>query len=164
MTNFFKNTLDPMIALTLIAVLDIFLFLLVGAWTVGGGETMITGLVAQFFLGDELSRIPFWNLVFVPDAGYWKIYISLGMLFGAIVSAILSKEFYLRFPRRLGEWVMITIGGLLMGFGIRLAFVCNVSTFFGLTPQMNLGGYLAISGILAGAWVGSWIYKKVLEG
>jgi len=164
MNNFFKNTLDPMVALTLIAVLDIFLFLLVGAWTVGGGETMITGLVAQFFLGDELSRIPFWNLVFVPDAGYWKIYISLGMFFGAIVSAILSKEFYLRFPRRLGEWVMITIGGLLMGFGIRLAFVCNVSTFFGLTPQMNLGGYLAISGILAGAWVGSWIYKKVLEG
>jgi len=164
MTNFFKNTLDPMAALTLIAVLDIFLFLLVGAWTVGGGETMITGLVAQFFIGDELSRIPFWNLVFVPDAGYWKIYISLGMLFGAIVSAVLSNEFYLRFPRRLGEWVMITIGGLLMGFGIRLAFVCNVSTFFGLTPQMNLGGYLAISGILAGAWVGSWIYKKVLEG
>ena len=153
-----------MVALTLIAVLDIFLFLLVGAWTVGGGETMITGLVAQFFIGDELSRIPFWNLVFVPDAGYWKIYISLGMLFGAIVSAVLSKEFYLRFPRRLGEWVMITIGGLLMGFGIRLAFVCNVSTFFGLTPQMNLGGYLAISGILAGAWVGSWIYKKVLKG
>jgi hypothetical protein len=164
MTNFFKNTLDPMVALTLIAVLDIFLFLLVGAWTVGGGETMITGLVAQFFMGDELSRIPFWNLVFVPDAGYWKIYISLGMLFGAIVSAVLSKEFFLRFPRRLGEWLMITIGGLLMGFGIRLAFVCNVSTFFGLTPQMNLGGYLAISGILAGAWVGSWIYKKVLEG
>lgn len=164
MNNFFKNTLDPIVALTMIAVLDIFLFLLVGAWTVGGGETMITGLVAQFFLGDELSRIPFWNLVFVPDAGYWKIYISLGMLFGAIVSAILSKEFYLRFPRRLGEWVMITIGGLLMGFGIRLAFVCNVSTFFGLTPQMNLGGYLAISGILAGAWVGSWIYKRVLEG
>jgi hypothetical protein len=164
MNNFFKNTLDPIVALSLIAVLNIFLFLLVGAWTVGGGETMITGLVAQFFLGDELSRIPFWNLVFVPDAGYWKIYISLGMLFGAIVSAVLSKEFYLRFPRRLGEWVMITIGGLLMGFGIRLAFVCNVSTFFGLTPQMNLGGYLAISGILAGAWVGSWIYKKVLEG
>jgi hypothetical protein len=30
--------------------------------------------------------------------------------------------------------------------------------------EMNLGGYLAISGILAGAWVGSLIYKKILEG
>ena len=31
--NFFTNTLDPMIALTLTAVLEISLFLLVGAWT-----------------------------------------------------------------------------------------------------------------------------------
>jgi len=162
--EFFKKTLDPVIALSFIAVLDIFLFLLVGAWTVGGGETMMTGLAAKLVMGDALDRIPFWKLVFVPDPGYWKIYISLGMLFGAFVSAILSKEFYLRVPRRLSEWLMITVGGLLMGFGIRLAFVCNVSTFFGLTPELNLGGYLAVSGILAGAWVGSLIYKKLLEG
>jgi len=85
------------------------------------------------------------------------------VIFGALIGAIASKEFYLRFPRRLSEWVLITIGGLLMGVGIRLAFVCNVSTFFGLTPEMNLGGYLSISGIIGGAWVGSMIYKKILE-
>ncbi len=160
--EFFKKTLDPNIALAIIAFFDIFLFLIVGAWTVGGGETMMTGLIAKFFMGDAINNIPFWQLVFKPDAGYWKIYISLGMLFGAIVGAVASKEFFIRFPRRLSEWVMITIGGLLMGIGIRLAFVCNVSTFFGLTPQLNLGGYLAISGIIAGAWVGSLIYKKSL--
>lgn len=160
--EFFKKTLDPVIALSVIAVVDIFLFLLVGAWTVGGGETMMTGLIAKIFMGDAISHIPFWQLVFTPDAGYWKIYISLGMLFGGIVGAVMSKEFFIRFPRRLSEWVMITIGGLLMGIGIRLAFVCNVSTFFGLTPQLNMGGYLSISGIIAGAWVGSMIYKKSL--
>ena len=75
--DFFKKSLDPVIALSAIAVLDIFMFLLLGAWTVGGGETMMTGIIAQFFMGDELNRVPFWSLVFVPDAGYWKIYISL---------------------------------------------------------------------------------------
>ncbi len=163
--NFFKKTYDPVISLGIISILNIFLFLVVGAWTVGGGETMMTGLIAQLILGDELlSTIPFWEYVFKPDAGYWKIYISLGMLFGAVVGAVLSKEFYWRVPKHLSEWVMITIGGLLMGIGIRLAFVCNVSTFFGLTPQMNLGGYLSMVGIIAGAWVGSLVYKKVLEG
>jgi len=82
----------------------------------------------------------------------------------ATIGAVLSKEFYLRVPRRLSEWVLATVGGLLMGVGIRLAFVCNVSTFFGLTPEMNMGGYLAVSGIIAGAWVGSMIYKRILEG
>ena len=162
-SEFFNKTLDPVIALAAIAVLDIFLFLIVGAWTVGGGETMMTGLIAQFFIGEDLNRLPFWSLVFKPDAGYWKIYISLGMISGALFGAILSKEFYIRYPRRLSEWILITIGGLLMGIGIRLAFVCNVSTFFGLTPQMNLGGYLSITGIVAGAWLGSQIYKRVLE-
>ncbi len=162
--DLFRKTLDPVVAMAAIAVLDIFLFLIVGSWTVGGGETMMTGLLAKAVMGDALERIPFWSLVFVPDAGYWKIYISLGMFFGAFVGAVASKEFYLRFPRRMSEWALITVGGLLMGVGIRLAFVCNVSTFFGLTPEMNLGGYLAMSGILAGAWVGSLIYKKLLEG
>ena len=40
--NFFTNTLDPMIALTLIAVLEIFVFLLVGAWTDQKVFTMVT--------------------------------------------------------------------------------------------------------------------------
>lgn len=160
----FRKTLDPTIALAAIAILDIFLFLLIGAWTVGGGETMLTGLIAQAFLGDDLMRIPFWNLVFPPQVDYWKIYISLGMLFGAFVGAALSGEFHLRMPRRASEWLLITIGGLLMGIGIRMAYICNVSTFFGLLPEMNMGGYLAISGIIAGAWVGSLIYRKMLEG
>ena len=161
--EFFQKTLDPIIALAAIAVLDIFLFLTVGAWTVGGGETMMTGLAAKFVMGDAVNRIPFWKLAFPPDPYYWKIYISLGMVFGAFVGAMLSKEFYWRMPHRVTEWAMLTVGGLLMGVGIRLAFVCNVSTFFGLTPEMNLGGYLAVSGILAGAWVGTWIYKRMLE-
>ena len=125
---------------------------------------MMTGLAAQAMLGDDINRLPFWNIVFPPRWDYWKIYISFGMLFGAFVGAVLSKEFYWRVPRHLSEWVLITIGGLLMGFGIRLAYICNVSTFFGLMPEMNMGGYLAMSGIIAGAWVGSMIYKKILEG
>ena len=40
--NLFNNTLDPIIALTLIAVLDIYLLLLVGAWTAQKVFTMET--------------------------------------------------------------------------------------------------------------------------
>ena len=71
---------------------------------------MMTGLFAQVILGDDaIASIPFWSLVFKPDASYWKIYISLGMLFGAVLGAVLSKEFYIRVPRRLSEWVLITL-------------------------------------------------------
>lgn len=160
----FKRTLDPVTALVLIAIANVFMFLIIGNWTTGGGETMMTGLLAEAVLGEDLRRIPFWELVFQPSWGDWRMYIGFGMGFGAFVAAVLSGEFYWRLPRDLSEWVMITVGGLLMGIGIRLAFVCNVSTFFGLTPQMNMGGYLSIIGIVTGAWVGSLVYKRILEG
>jgi len=54
--GFFSKTLDPVIALVTIAVLDIFLFVIVGAWTVGGGETMMTGLAAKAVLGDNRAN------------------------------------------------------------------------------------------------------------
>jgi hypothetical protein len=69
--EFFRKTLDPVVALAAIAVLEVFLFLIVGSWTVGGGETMMTGLIARFVMGDELKRLPFWNLVFQPHGVYW---------------------------------------------------------------------------------------------
>ena len=46
---FFSKVLDPVVALILIATLDVFLFLLIVAWTVGGGEIMMTGLILKFF-------------------------------------------------------------------------------------------------------------------
>lgn len=159
---FFSKVLDPVVALIFIAMLDVFLFLLIGAWTVGGGEIMMTGLIAQGIAGESLTGIAYWNRVFVPDPGNWKIYSSLGMLLGAVIGAAVSGEFELRFPRHRSEWILTALGGLFMGVGIQLAFVCNVGAFFGLVPQINLGGYLAIGGILIGAWVGSLIYKKTL--
>ena len=59
--EFFRKTLDPVIALAAIAVLDIFLFPVVGAWTVGGGETMMTGLDTErpaYNLFEQAQRLP----------------------------------------------------------------------------------------------------------
>ena len=148
--GFLQKTLDPTIALATIALFDVFLFLLIGAWTVGGGETMMTGLIAEVFMGDALHAIPFWQLVFVPDGGYWKIYISLGMLFGAVVGAVASKEFSSA-SKTVEQWVLATIGGLLMGVGIRLAFVCNVSTFSASHPS-SIWAAIWLFQAYRGAW------------
>lgn len=163
--SLFSKPIDPTYAMIVIAIANGFFFAIVEAWTVGGGEGAMTGLLAQSLFGPSLAeKLPFWSgrTVYVNPL-YWKIYISLGMCFGAFVGAVLSKEFFVRIPKKMSEWVLISVGGLLMGVGIRFAFVCNVSTFFGATPQLALAGYLAIIGILCGAYVGSMIYKRIME-
>lgn len=160
----FREPIPPMYAMIVIGLLVGFFYLVMEPWTVGGGETEITGLLAYAALGNHLLKaLPFWNgQVFYIDPQYWKLWISLGLFAGALFGAIMGGDFKLRAPTSRMEWVLGAIGGLLMGFGIRLSFICNVSTFFGTATGLNLAGYLAIIGIIVGGYVGSKIYARIV--
>lgn len=160
----FHEPISPLLAMGIIGVLVGFFYLVMEPWTVGGGETEISGLLAYAIGGKHiLAKLPFWNgQVFFIDLQYWKVWISLGIFSGALVGSIIGGDFKLRLPASRSEWVLGAVGGLLMGVGIRLSFICNVSTFFGTVTGLNLAGYLAIIGILAGGYVGSRIYARII--
>ncbi len=160
----FREPISPLVALTVIGVLVGFFYLVMEPWTVGGGETEIAGLLAYAVTGKHLLKaLPFWNgQVFFIDPRYWKMWISLGLFAGALFGALMGKDFKVRLPGSRSEWVLGAVGGLLMGIGIRLSFICNVSTFFGTVTGLSLAGYLAIIGILAGGYVGAKIYARIL--
>jgi uncharacterized membrane protein YedE/YeeE len=46
------------------------------------------------------------------------------------------------------------IGGLLMGYGARLAYRCNIGAFLGGTMSGSLHGWLWLAAALAGARLG----------
>jgi len=159
-----REPISPLIAMAIIGVLVGFFYLVMEPWTVGGGETEISGLLAYAVAGKGLLKaLPFWNgQVFYIDPQYWKMWISLGLFAGGLFGAVVSGDFKLRLPTARSEWVLGAIGGLLMGIGIRLSFICNVSTFFGTATGLSLAGYLAIVGILVGGYVGSRLYARLL--
>lgn len=160
----FREPIPPLYAMIVIGLLVGFFYLVMEPWTVGGGETEITGLLAYAGLGKNLLKeLPFWNgQVFYIDPEYWKMWISLGLFAGALFGALMGRDFKFRVPRARSEWVLGAIGGILMGTGIRLSFICNVSTFFGTATGLSLAGYLAIIGILVGGYVGTKIYAKII--
>ena len=160
----FRKPIPPMYAMIVIGVLVGFFYLIMEPWTVGGGETEIVGLLAYAGLGKKLlAALPFWNgQVFYIDPQYWKLWISLGLFAGGLFGAVIGGDFKFRFPTTGLEWVLGAVGGILMGFGIRLSYICNVSTFFGTATGLNLAGYLAILGILVGGYVGAKIYARIV--
>lgn len=160
----FRKPIPPMYAMVIIGLLVGFFYLIMEPWTVGGGETEIAGLMAYAGLGHKLlAGLPFWNgQVFYIDPLYWKLWISLGLFAGGLFGAITGRDFKFRVPGSKTEWLLGAVGGLLMGFGIRLSYICNVSTFFGTATGLNLAGYLAILGILVGGYVGAKIYARIV--
>jgi len=79
------------------------------------------------------------------------LWMSLGIIFGAMVMARLNNEFKLKWPK--GElWVWGLLGGILMGFGSRPSLGCNIGAFFIRAAGGDPNGWLYGVGMVTGAF------------
>ena len=79
--------------------------------------------------------------------------VNLGVLLGALVAALLSREFAIRVAPP-GELLKGALGGAFMGTGAVLAFGCNIGGFFSATSALSLAGLGMMLGLGVGAYVG----------
>lgn len=78
---------------------------------------------------------------------------NFGIIFGAMLAAGASGTYALRrVPWRAA--VASVIGGLLMGYGARLAFGCNIGAYFGGIASFSLHGWIWIIVALGGNYAG----------
>ena len=81
----------------------------------------------------------------------WIAAMVLGIVFGALIGALLSGEFKFRFPKpaMIGQ---AFLGGLIMGFGAVTSGGCNVTHILSGIPQLGIGSFVAGISIVLGAW------------
>lgn len=82
---------------------------------------------------------------------------NIGIVLGAFLGAVLAGRFA---PlRRVGARPLLAavIGGLLLGYGARLAFGCNIGAFFGGIASGSLHGWVWMIAALVGNAVGVWL-------
>jgi uncharacterized protein len=79
---------------------------------------------------------------------------NVGIVLGALVAAAVAGTFTLhrRIPGR--TVAAAVIGGLLMGYGARLAYGCNIGAYFGGIASFSLHGWLWGAMALGGTWLG----------
>ncbi len=81
------------------------------------------------------------------------LWMSIGIIFGAMVMARLSNEFKFKIPK--GElWVWGLVGGVLMGWGSRPSLGCNIGAFFIRIAGGDPSGWLYGTGMIGGAFIG----------
>jgi len=106
----------------------------VGDWFWTGGFT--ERALASDLLHDETSVMNF------------------GIIIGALFAAAMAGRFAPVFRISPGSLVAAVIGGLLMGYGARIGFGCNIGAFFSGIASTSLHGWLWIIFALAGTWLG----------
>ncbi|SDH98071.1 hypothetical protein SAMN04487909_101117 [Aneurinibacillus migulanus] len=141
------------------AILNVFWFALSGgAWGVTTEFTRWGGHLLALF-GIDVSNWLYFEQIKMRDMPWdrgsgWLIF---GMLGGALMTAFLSNNFKIRVPQQKSRLVQAFIGGILTGFGARLAMGCNLGSFFSAIPQFSLHGWIFMLGMFPGTYLGTKI-------
>jgi len=79
---------------------------------------------------------------------------NVGVMLGALTAAGLAGRFapIIKIPIR--SLLAAIVGGLLMGYGARLGFGCNIGAFFSGAASFSLHAWIWIVFAFAGTWIG----------
>jgi uncharacterized membrane protein YedE/YeeE len=128
-------------------------------WSVTFGYTVWGAKVATA-LGFDLSHSTFWQWA-GPKHALAESVLSdtssltdFGVLFGAMAAAAASRPFAATAWPPAKSLLAAGIGGLLMGWGARLGFGCNIGAFVGGVASGSLHGWIWFLAALPGCLIG----------
>ena len=128
-------------------------------WSITWGLTL-WGAKGAMILGWDPTGSAFWSGGFTGRAlaaPFWKAPTSLmnvAIIGGAMLAASLGGRYRPGFTIPLRPIIGAVIGGLLMGYGARLAYGCNIGAFFSGIASQSLHGWIWILSAFAGTWAG----------
>jgi uncharacterized membrane protein YedE/YeeE len=139
-----------------------------GYWYVTTQEAQWVGWTFQKLGAENMDNIFFGFVNGIPNPAINPAdWMSLALIGGAAVMALLSNEFRFKKPTlELATWAII--GGALMGIGSRLGLGCNVGAFFVRVSQGDPSGWLFGLGMIGGAFIGVkffnwWTERKMAK-
>jgi uncharacterized membrane protein YedE/YeeE len=80
---------------------------------------------------------------------------DFGIVLGALLAAALAGKFKPEWRIAPRSLVAAVIGGLLLGYGARLAYGCNIGAYFSGIASSSLHGWLWLAAALAGSVIGT---------
>ena len=151
-----------------LALLNAATLLLAGhPWTITWAFSLWGAKLLQA-VGYEVSQIPFWAGAFQQQALARSVLadsvsvMDFGVVLGAFLAAGLASRFAPNFRLPLRTVVIALCGGLMLGYGARIAFGCNIGAYFSGIASTSLHGWLWLVGALLGTPIGVQLRKRLL--
>ncbi|MFP4180630.1 MAG: YeeE/YedE thiosulfate transporter family protein [Sediminispirochaetaceae bacterium] len=85
---------------------------------------------------------------------------NLGIIIGALLAVLLASGFKLKKLKSKKQLIAAILGGLLMGYGARIGFGCNIGAFYSGIASFSLSGWVFGIALFLGAIVGSKLLVK----
>ena len=85
---------------------------------------------------------------------------NLGIIVGALLATLYASQFKIKKIKSIKQLVAAILGGLMMGYGARIAGGCNIGNLFSGTSSMALSGWIFGICLIIGAYIGGKLLTK----
>ena len=157
----FKRYWNPYVVLLIAGILSALYFGLTSTvWAVTGEFTRLGGDLLKLF-GVDISGWQYFDMVHLQGTTWNRPdgWIVWGMFAGALIMVLLSNNFKIRLPQQKRRYVQGLAGGIIAGFGARLALGCNLAAFFTGVPQFSFHSWIFIVATGIGTYFGAKLTK-----
>jgi len=158
----FTSPLNPYVATVVLAIASIVFALLIGGklWGITTGESQLAGhfMREMGFDTDNLTYFQKFKLPPILDSGGQMHVFAL--ILGGLIASLLMGEFAIKQVPGRAQLIMAIVGGLLLGYGSRLAAGCNIGNFWSAFPSAGLNAVTFFAGVLGGSFIA---VKAVVE-
>lgn len=108
-------------------------------------------------LGITGGWIGTWSALIKPDTPFsWEALEVIGAVFGALIAALIAKEFAIRAPAP-KVLLQTFAGGFLMAFGAVTSKGCNIGHILSGVPMLSIGSIVGGMFIVLGAWFAAYL-------
>lgn len=147
----------PVPAVISAGVLSAYYFGITGTfWAVTGEFTRWGGHLLQA-LGFQPENWGYFKIIGLSGTPLDRIdgLMIIGMFAGCLSAALWANNVKLRMPQHRIRVIQAVLGGVIAGFGARLAMGCNLAAFFTGIPQFSLHAWFFALATAAGSWFGA---------
>ncbi|MDF3864642.1 selenium metabolism membrane protein YedE/FdhT [Pseudomonas denitrificans (nom. rej.)] len=147
---------SPLPTLVALGVISAYYFAMTGTfWAVTGEFTRWGGHVLSWF-GLQPREWSYFKIIGLQGTPLDRIdgVMIIGMFLGALVCALWAGNVSLRWPTSKRRLLQGLIGGVIAGFGARLAMGCNLAAFFTGIPMFSVHAWAFMFSTVIGAWFG----------
>ncbi len=85
---------------------------------------------------------------------------NVGIIVGALFATLMASQFKIKIIKNKKQIIAAVLGGLLMGYGARIAFGCNIGALYGGIASLSLSGWVFGFAMFFGAMAGSKLLVK----
>ncbi|KYH34571.1 putative inner membrane protein [Clostridium tepidiprofundi DSM 19306] len=86
---------------------------------------------------------------------------NMGIMIGALIAPLLAGHFSFKTNFKLRDVLFYAIGGLMMGYGARIALGCNIGALYSGLTNMSLSGWVFMPALTLGGILGVKLTRKL---